>query len=281
MKQIELKPILFNAAGLGVLLVVGGYVVNSFFTSEIVPRCSTRYADGQQFSLQSTKGEPLSSLELQARLPQREWGLLDNARVVQATDKSSFYLQVAMTPKTSEEDVETEKTWTNGIGFVWQPQGLAGARGGCLSYRVYLPNDFSFSGPGSLPGLYGAEDVTQLNDMQPKSGFVTRIGWQKDGVAGIELRTPTTAGHWIGVKTVKWPTNRWVTIEQEIVLNAPGKNNGQVRLWLDGELRAEATNLNLGATDTTTLSGVVSDIGYNRDQSLVGRLTLSPFVVQK
>ena len=70
-------------------------------------------------------------------------------------------------------------------------------------------------------------------------------------------------------------------IEQEVVLNSKDKANGQVRLWIDGELKVETTAMNLGSAEHTTLSGVVADIGYNRDRSQSGRLTLSPFLIQK
>ncbi len=282
MSKLNVNSILFNAAGAGVVLIVAGYIVRSFIIGEDIPQCSQRYTNGQQLSLQSARGVALSPLELQARVSSREWGLLNNARVVEASDKSAMYLQVAMTSAANEPvDSEAAPTTTNGVGFAWQPQSMSGTRAACLSYRVYLPKDFSFAGPGWLPGLFAASSVAELDEAQPKAGFVSRLGWKKDGVLGMEFRTPASAGHWLAAKGMRWPTDRWVTIQQEIVLNSKDKANGLVRLWIDGELKVETNSINLGATEHTVLSGVVADIGYNRDRSQTGRLTVSPFLVQK
>lgn len=284
MAKPNLKSILFNAAGVGVVLIVGGYMVKSLFTWEETPRCSQRYASGQQFALQNSKRAALSPIELQARVATREWGLLDNARVVEATDKSAMYLQVAMTAGDGEADAEDEKVLkqrTNGVGFVWQPQNISGARAACLTYRVFMPKGFSFAGPGALPGLFATSELSQLDDAQPKTGFVSRLGWQKEGGLGIDFRTPLSTGLWLSAKNTRWPTNRWVTVEEEVVLNAKDKANGQVRLWVDGELKIENTALNLGSNEHTSISGVVADIGYNKDKSQTGQLTISQFLVQK
>lgn len=282
MANLNLKSILFNAAGAGVVLIVAGYMVKSFFVTEVTPQCSQRYTNGQQFPLQSAKGALLSPLELQARVSTREWGLLNNARVVEASDKSAMYLQVAMTAADNDEEADSAgSATTNGVGFTWQPQSLSGTRAACLSYRVFLPKNFSFAGPGTLPGLFATSSVAELDEAQPTSGFVSRLGWKKDGALGMEFRTPISAGHWLAAKGMRWPTDRWVMIEQEVVLNSKDKANGQVRLWVDGELKVETTAMNLGSAEHTTLSGVVADIGYNRDRSQSGRLTLSPFLIQK
>ena len=151
MAKLNLNSILFNAAGAGIVLIVAGYMVKSFFVTDTTPQCSQRYTTGQQFPLHSAKGVALSPLELQARVSTREWGLLNNARVIEASDKSAMYLQVAMTAADSEEDANSaDSATTNGVGFTWQPQSLSGTRAACLAYRVYLPKNFSFAGPGTL-----------------------------------------------------------------------------------------------------------------------------------
>jgi len=280
MKKLNVNAILFNAAGIGVVLVVVGYVVSSFFIKEEIARCADRYGRGEQFSLQNNKGELLTPVDLQAR-SSREAGILNNARVVAATDKSSAYLQVSMAgePAPSDEDGEAEPS-PNGIRFSWQPASFTSVRGACLSYRLFMSKDFSFAAPGVLPGLFAARELEDLDAVQPKSGAVTRLGWQKDGVIGVDVRTPAVAGTWLGAQYLTWPLNRWVSVEQEVVLNAPGKANGILRLWIDGELKINNTTVNLGSDDKATLAGVVSDIGYSQKEAYPGRLTVSPFLVR-
>ncbi len=277
MKRLNLQSVLFNGAGVAVFLTVAGYMANSFFTTETIARCSLRYAPGQQFSMQNSSGGVMSPIELQASLPSREWGMLRNARVVAAKDESSHFLQVALAA-TDDED----GTRTNGVGFVWKPEKLAGATSACLSYKIFLSKDFKFEGDGYLPGLFAAPDLAALDQQQPSGGFIARMGWQKEGALGIALNAaPATSGRWIVSSTrAVWPLGKWVDVEQEVRLNEKGKTNGLLRVWLDGELQLENGKLDLGANDQVSLSGIVSDIHYLRGPVAASRLTVSPFIVQ-
>ncbi|MEQ1717113.1 MAG: polysaccharide lyase [Hyphomicrobium sp.] len=283
----SLNSILFNAGGLGILLFVAGYMVSSFFHVEVTASCTKRYANGQQFSLQNGDGGVLSPIELQSRVPTREWGLLKNARVVEAQDKQTHYLQVAVGAgepvEGQDEDADAEdKAKSGGVGFVWLPANITDAKAACLSYRVFIPKDFSFANAGTLPGLYATAEIADLDADQPAAGFVSRVGWQKEGSIGVEVRTPDSAGLWLGTaRREGWPVNQWATIEQEVVLSEPGKANGIVRLWVNDELRVDSKGVNLGANDQKSLSGVVADIGYSNPKGARNRLTMSAFIVQR
>lgn len=278
------NTIVFNVAGLGILVIVAGYMVTSLFHVEQTPMCTARYGNGQQFALQNSEGEGLSPLELQARLSVREWGVLTNARIVETADKQAQYLQVALGKVTDENAAEPSDDETaspaGGVGFVWQPSNLENAKAACLSYRIYMPKDFAFETGGTMPGLYAAGDVADLDQAQPQAGFVSRLGWQKDGGAGIALQTPETSGMWLAPRQLAWPQNRWVAIAQEVVLNTPGQSDGVMRLWLDGQLVIDQKGMNLGAIAETGITGVVADVKYNQQSAANGRLTMSPFVVQ-
>lgn len=282
MKLTDKNMMLFNIAGIGLVVFLGGYIINSAIRTETIPQCSARYGDGQQFSLVKPDGSPMGPIEMQARLPTREWGLLSNARVV--TDNTSAYLQVALGPHAMEAAVEPSEDPENdakdGVGFVWQPQNIQAARSACLSYRVYLPKDFLFTQKGTLPGLYGLNEISDLDRTVLESGFVSRLGWEKGGATGVTIKSPLTAGMWIPARTTSWPVNKWVSVEQEVVLNTPDKADGVLRLWLDGQLKVEHKGLNLGAKAGSSLSGVVADMGYVDKSGPAARLTVSPFVVQ-
>lgn len=283
--RLSLNTVLFNLAGVGILLFLGVYMTNSFFHSEEVPVCRVRYGNGLQFSLQSPNGKKLSNIELQARVPTREWGLLKNARVVESQDGKAQYLQVALgsgargQPSAGQDDADDSgANQSDGVGFVWVPPSLEGARAACLSFRLFLPKDFSFDIPGKLPGLYATRALADLDDEAMQSGFVSRLGWQKGGAVGVALRTADSPDTWLTRKE-GWPVGRWVDISQEVVLNAPGKSDGLMRVWIDGALRLEKTGLNLGVNEGS-LSGVVADFGYKQKSSAASRLTISPFIIQ-
>ena len=69
--RLDRNTILFNVAGVGILLVVVGYMANSFLASETVEVCRARYGDGEQFALRGAGGKKLTNIELQARVPTR------------------------------------------------------------------------------------------------------------------------------------------------------------------------------------------------------------------
>lgn len=283
--KLNLNSVLFNVAGLGLVVFLAGYMIQSALTTERIPACSKRYGDGHQFSLTTGDGNPMTPIELQARLPSRAWGLLTNARVVAAADKSPF-LQVALGLSDAQKEREAEDPdekagrLQDGVGFLWRLQSLEKVRAACLTYRVYLSKDFSFEGRGTLPGLYSVKDDGDVDVSQPQQGFVSRLHWDQAGGMGVSIKSPLTAGNWLPGRGTLWPVNRWFTVEQEAVLNTPNKADGIVRLWIDGQLKIENTTLDLGAVDETGMSGVVADIGAIDQGTVAARITLSPFIVQ-
>ena len=77
-----------------------------------------------------------------------------------------------------------------------------------------------------------------------------------------------------------WPANRWVDLEQEVVLNEPGKANGIVRLWVNDELRVDAKGLNLGANDRNRSQVLLPTLAI-QPKATSNRLTMSAFIVQR
>ena len=277
MSKLNMNAILFNAAGVAVLLTAAGYMGYTFFATERVPHCSARYPAGQQFAFDSDKGKPLTTIELQARSGLREWGVLQNAKIVASPGGPSGAIMEVSLAATGDE----EKADQNGVGFLWQPSDISSAKSACLSYSVFIPEGFKFTEPGYLPGLFGASDTAQLDEAQPAEGFAVRMGWAQQGDIGAEVRSPATSGYWKGSERLaKWPEGRWVSIEQEVALNTPGQDDGILRIWIDGALTVESDVMNLRATPQSTLSGVVSEIGYARIASEVAALKVSPFIIQ-
>jgi len=63
---------------------------------------------------------------------------------------------------------------------------------------------------------------------------------------------------------------RWIRIEQEIVLNAPKKSDGIVRVWADGVLMAERTDIAFRSKAETSLSSVLADVHYGSAEAAGG-----------
>ncbi|MGL4396566.1 MAG: polysaccharide lyase [Hyphomicrobium sp.] len=258
-KNISKETVAFNAAGAVVLAIVVGYVGTSMVGDKEALSCSQRYPVGQLFSLHNAKGNILTPIELQARLPRREWGLLANADIVRDDAKKDAVLEIKLA-STENEDVNTE----NGVGFVWRPTDLNGAKTACLTYGIYLPEDFSFDLAGHLPALYAIDNINDLEATKTERGFISRVGWRKDGDLGVLLRNPTDQGAWLSARGMKIEGGRWLSIEQEVRLNTPGKTDGLIRVWIDGEMKIDGRNLNLGGDPGVAIQGVVGDVGYLR-----------------
>lgn len=273
----SMNSIMFNVAGGAVLLTVGTYMLSSFFWTPAIAPCAERYPAGFQMSFDGPGGKPMTPIDLQARSGSREWGLIQNASVV-AGDKGSSdsVLDVKLAPTDAEGG-----TPQNGIGFTWQPHEIGGAKSACLSYRVFMPTDFTFKERGRLPGLFGAPDVSQLDEPQTDDSFAVRVGWGQAGDSGLEVRMPTSPGTWeIPNRKVIWPLGRWVNIQQEVLLNTPDKEDGAVRLWLDGALTIDRVGLSLRTSAQTPIAGVVADIGYAHTLSTPAHVRVSPFILQ-
>jgi hypothetical protein len=246
---------LFNFAAVGVGAITIFLAVFGLRTKEIAAVCSERYGTAMQFSLQRSAGEPASVSELQARLGGRDWGVIENGSVVKTADgPSALALQVNL-PKTSDPKMPL------GLGFTWLLAGAKTAKAGCLTYQVMLPKDFEYGEGGVLPGLFGGDTPATPQGGKDiiKSSFGTHVIWDAEG--RLSLRVASAAeqdslvfkpiGHIPAVLV----SGRWVPIEQEVVLNDEGESNGVLRVWIDGTLKLEATNIMWRKTTAGLLRG--------------------------
>ena len=247
--------ILFNGAA---LLIVGASlaaVLRYTFMADDIAACSARYEHGTQLSLERSRGELLSSADLQARSGGTDWGLLENARIVEIRDgpaKQAIEVRFLRT-NTNAPAAESKM----GMGFTWMPRSTGKSAAACLTYSVFVPKDFDFAKGGRLPGF-----VTNTSDQNGTASSVSsRIAWRESG--GLELRAQMA--DWLeprrvaGDKPYILPRGQWVSLEQEIVLNAPGAKDGALRVWADGALVLEKTGLVIREKPETQISGVLAE----------------------
>ena len=269
--------LLINLGGALVGLIVVGYVVYAAFHTEVEQPCSTRFPAATRFSLQTGAGKPLTAVELQARAGLRDLGVIDNARVVPVEGGPSpeaLEVKLRNLPRGDDPDAKLR----NGIEFRWSPPGIAGANSACLSYSVWLPDKFDFGGGGVLPGVFGGEPAAPrqraLNDR-----LAVTFEWSAEGQPSLVAALDGGEHLRMSGAGSPLPTNRWIKIEQEIVLNDPGQPNGLVRLWVDGELIGTSDRVPLRLDDKALLTGVLVAIGYEREPASAGMLRLSPIEI--
>jgi hypothetical protein len=115
-----------------------------------------------------------------------------------------------------------------------------------------------------LPGLFGGDE---LGSASQKKGFAVRSRWRDGGKAELRLSTGGDGdGHVLAIDKSGAPfgRDRWVKVEQEVVLNRPGAADGLVRVFIDDELKLEARKLALRA-ENIGFAGVLADLHYSRN----------------
>lgn len=60
-----------------------------------------------------------------------------------------YAMEVRLKRSNGEEDDQQR----SGMGYSWNPRQLAAAVSACLSYSIWLPQDFNFGSGGALPGF--------------------------------------------------------------------------------------------------------------------------------
>lgn len=274
---------LFNLAA-GVLFVgTAAYAVRSLFVTDDVPPCSERYVHATVFALRGASGAALTPADLQARLAGRDWGLLDNTRIVETSDgPASTVLQVRLSDAKVPRGDAGERT--SGMGFTWMPSRLAAASAACLGYTFRLPDDFEFGVGGTLPGLFGGRDEAAAPG--GKSQFSARYRWREDGKLELRAATVDQPGGLslvLDPNKLTLPKGRWVRVEQEVVLNTPGAHDGALRVWVDGAMKLERRNVAFRDSDDQGLKGVIADVHYGRPDlgwapaPKTANLLMSPF----
>lgn len=269
--------LLINVAGALVGLAVVGYVVYAAFHTEVEQPCSARYPAATRFSLTTSDGKPLTAIQLQARAGARDLGVIDNASVVQVEGAPSpDVLEVKL--RKLPGDADTSATARNGIAFRWAPPGIEGASSACLTYSLWLPDKFAFDGGGTLPGIFARIPGSPAQDAPADQLSVTP---QWDGEGRPMLGATLRGGGIRRMSSLASPlqTNRWLKVEQEVVLSDPGAPNGVARLWVDGELAVDDQNAPLRKDPDKRITGVLVETGYRRATEEPAILRLSPFEI--
>lgn len=288
MKRSKLlsRSVLFNGAA---ILISGTSVIfalKSSFIADDAESCSARYGKGTRMAIERN-GEPLTPEDLQARLAGSDWGLLERSKTVPVKSGPSPYALLFDLAGMKADDRDASNG-REGIGFVWSPRSMGQVTAACLAYSIYLPEGFDFGGGGRLPGLMGQSVGEETNGAeQDTPAFSTRYTWREAGGGDIYAQfAPAADGRSLGSnrREFQFPRGQWVKLEQEVVLNLPGQPNGTMRVWLDGTLRFEKTNVAFRESEKAQITGVLAEIvPVARDAKAGGkeqRLLMTPFEVR-
>ncbi len=247
----------FGAGGVVMLLAV--YTVAAYTLQDRpAPGCMESYERSAVFDLNSNDGRPLTPIELQARAGSGEVGIMQNARIVEVGNGPvPVAMEVALAA--SAPGIQAD----SGLDFAWHPAS-EGARSACLRYSVWMPADFDYGPGGYLPGLYGNE-VGSDPVTPPSAGLRVRTKWQREGTTEIHARAPyiqAANGRSFMTRDKGFSRGRWNSVEQELVVNAPGASDGSLKVWVNGTLIVNERRLQLSKEKPVEIEGVLASIGF-------------------
>ncbi|MFW3616368.1 polysaccharide lyase [Billgrantia antri] len=190
----------------------------------------------------------------------RDWGTETNAELLSAVTSGlvepalrAHYPQHSSSPS----DADQQKVPRGGLGFYTEEKTLQDTDRACLHYRLRFEANFDFVKGGKLPGLYGGDAPSGGEEVTGENGFSLRLMWRKQGQGELYPYTVGHEGDSLGRGSWHFPTGRWVTVEQEVILNDPEERDGIVRLWIDGWPVLERREMVLRTTPTLGIDGVM------------------------
>ncbi len=158
---------------------------------------------------------------------------------------------------------------------------ISAGRAGCLHYKLRFPDGFDFVKGGKLPGLYAGEAPSGGDKVSGRDGWSIRLMWREDGDGELYEYVYNKKGKYgasVGRGLFRFPTGEWVDVDLEVRENDPGSRNGLARLWIDGRLVIEQTDIvfvregeaeaETGLFFSTFFGGSDSDWATPRDQHI-------------
>jgi len=119
-----------------------------------------------------------------------------------------------------------------------------------LRYYVRFDPGFDFVKGGKLPGLAGGQGNTGGHKPNGRDGWSARIMWRSDGKIVQYVYHPDQPGDYgedfpwdFGGCPRFFRAGQWQCVETFVKMNTPGKKDGMIVSWLDGDKALEVTGL--------------------------------------
>ncbi|MGB6301622.1 MAG: polysaccharide lyase [Rivularia sp. (in: cyanobacteria)] len=127
-----------------------------------------------------------------------------------------------------------------------------------LSYYLRFSKDFDFVKGGKLPGLFGGTQVSGGKIPDGTNGFSTRFMWRRNGDGELYAYLPNSKKYGTSIGRGNWQfiPGKWHHLEQELILNKPGINDGRIKVWLDGKEVLDKGGLTFRTTENLKIEGI-------------------------
>ncbi|RCV91905.1 polysaccharide lyase [Billgrantia montanilacus] len=191
---------------------------------------------------------------------ERDWGTENNVKLltIHATGLGETGFRVLYPEgSSSPSDADQDGVARGGMGFYTREAALEDDDRACLHYRVRFEPEFDFVKGGKLPGLYGAEAPSGGDEVDGENGFSMRLMWREEGQGELYPYIMDHEGESMGRGAWTFPKGRWISVEQEVILNTPGKDDGIARVWIDGRPTLERKGLAYRTTEDVAIDGLM------------------------
>ncbi|KAI5116822.1 hypothetical protein M0805_002880 [Coniferiporia weirii] len=154
-----------------------------------------------------------------------------------------------------------------------------GANEVVFGYSVMFEDGFEFNKGGKLPGAFGGDGSEAFGCSGGRQDarsncFDGRFMWRAEGAGELYTYLPLTTansvaqlavpgtianddyGFSVGRGSFAFPTNTWVSILQRVKMNTPGAEDGEVRVWIDGNETITLYNVTLRDDENATIQGM-------------------------
>ena len=154
------------------------------------------------------------------------------------------------------------------VGGIGPEQGGAGWRmpfgkheAAELSYTLCFSKDFDFVKGGKLPGLCGGPDnISGGRRATGTNGFSARLMWRKDGRGEAYIYHKNQKGDYgdsfAFPAGFRFPTEIPVKVRIAVTMNAVGKRDGTLRVWIDEKPMVERTDMEWRTVDSFGVDGL-------------------------
>ncbi|MGB7439660.1 MAG: polysaccharide lyase [Coleofasciculaceae cyanobacterium] len=187
-----------------------------------------------------------------------KWGLENTTVIEDLTGKFAKVLRVNYPASSASPSVSRKHDLPLGGAGFYGNLGMSPKDSLRLSYYVRFSENFNFVKGGKLPGLFGGSTANGGNIPDGTDGFSTRFMWRRQGDGELYAYLPTSNNYGTSIGRGNWQFQPgvWHHLEQEVILNEPGQENGRVRVWVDGTEVLEEDGLTFRSVDELKLEGI-------------------------
>jgi hypothetical protein len=130
-----------------------------------------------------------------------------------------------------------------------------------ISYKVRFAKGFNPVKGGKLPGLWGGAGNGGGKKSTGYDGWSARMMWRAKTVALFYVYHADMKNNWGDDnvwgddETIQFPANKWVQVEQRIVMNSPGDKNGILQGWYNGVLELDKRDMRYRHVNSFAIDG--------------------------